>query len=78
MFVYILCKRNTNLLDKSALQVFSTFKEAQTTCVDYLHERHLRSTNLGEETYDSYGRMYLYEDHIENDFVFIERCLVQD
>ena len=78
MFVYILCKRNTNLLDKSALQVFSTFEKAKNTCLEYLNERKLRSTNSGEETYDSYGRMYLYEDHIENDFVFIERCPVQD
>ena len=78
MFVYILCKRNANLLDKSSLQVFSTFDQAKTTCLDYLHERKLRSTNSGEEMYDSYGRMYLYEDHIENRFIFIEKCSVQD
>ena len=78
MFVYILCKRNANLLDKSSLQVFSTFEQAKTTCLDYLQGRKLRSTNSGEEIYDSYGRMYLYEDHIENEFVFIEKCSVQD
>ena len=78
MFVYILCMRNKNLLDKSSLQVFSTFDQAKTTCLEYLNERNVRSTNSGEETYDSYGRMYLYEDHIENEFVFIERCEIQD
>ena len=78
MFVYILCKRNKNLLDKSSLEVFSTFDQAKTTCLVHLNERKVRSTNSGEETYDSYGRMYLYEDHIENEFVFIEKCPVQD
>ena len=78
MFVYILCKRNTNLLDNSSLQVFVTFELAKRSCLDYLNEKGLRSTNLGEEIYDSYGRMYLYEDHIENEFVFIEKCNIVD